>query len=417
VQPKSTNYEFGTIVQLTALPANGWYFDGWEGDLAGDENPVLIEMDDEKEVTAMFLRQAFALNVNSTGEGSVAKEVVSGTETVDGYLFESVVRLTAEPNNGWEFLRWSGSIQSQSNPIDVEILDHLNITAEFKRIDYTLTLTIEGEGSVEQRVVQPKATEYPFETVVELTAVPETGWEFIEWSGDISGNSNPASITVDEEKSVTVRFERKEFSLNINYQGNGSVSKSLISGTETENGYLFESMIELQAEAGEGWEFFEWTGGLGGSENPAILQMDSDKTVTASFIPFRSEYTVILTLEDNRGSFEMRFGQAENPETLRRLAPPPPPAGALNAYFRYDRTNYVRDFRRDTETSLTWELRYQAGDGSDLELKWSLDTSQIKGNLVLRDSGESFEVNMLEADSVSLPDGDDGVLFIIFSVN
>lgn len=41
---------------------------------------------------------------------------------------------------------------------------------------------------------------------VTLTAVPAPGWEFGGWGGDASGASNPASLTMDGDKTVTANF-------------------------------------------------------------------------------------------------------------------------------------------------------------------------------------------------------------------
>jgi len=70
----------------------------------------------------------------------------------------------------------------------------------------------------------------------------------------------------------------------------------------------------------------------------------------------------------------------------------------------------------DTETDVTWELRYQAGDGTGLTLSWNLNPSEINGILLLKDEDEdeTFEINMLEENSVDLRDGEDGVLWIRF---
>jgi len=53
VTPK-TDYDAGTMVELTATPDNEWEFESWSGDLDGDENPVIISMDDEKVINASF---------------------------------------------------------------------------------------------------------------------------------------------------------------------------------------------------------------------------------------------------------------------------------------------------------------------------------------------------------------------------
>jgi len=43
-------------------------------------------------------------------------------------------------------------------------------------------------------------------TEVQLTANPESGWHFTGWSGDASGSSNPTTITMNSDKSVTAHF-------------------------------------------------------------------------------------------------------------------------------------------------------------------------------------------------------------------
>ncbi len=49
------NYEFGTMLQLTAVPSEGWEFSEWAGDLKGTENPQILSIENPKEVTAFFL--------------------------------------------------------------------------------------------------------------------------------------------------------------------------------------------------------------------------------------------------------------------------------------------------------------------------------------------------------------------------
>lgn len=45
----------GKIVQIAATPAEGWYFDHWEGGLSGSTNPANLTMDSNKRVTAVFM--------------------------------------------------------------------------------------------------------------------------------------------------------------------------------------------------------------------------------------------------------------------------------------------------------------------------------------------------------------------------
>ena len=50
----ATDYNSGTVVELTATPSAGWKFKQWSGDLTGADNPKEITIDKPKTVTAVF---------------------------------------------------------------------------------------------------------------------------------------------------------------------------------------------------------------------------------------------------------------------------------------------------------------------------------------------------------------------------
>lgn len=53
VQAK-TDYEHGTLVELEAIPADGWGFVGWSGETESDESTIQILVDESKTVNATF---------------------------------------------------------------------------------------------------------------------------------------------------------------------------------------------------------------------------------------------------------------------------------------------------------------------------------------------------------------------------
>ena len=71
-----------------------------------------------------------------------------------------------------------------------------------------LTVVIEGQGEVLLDPM-PVGKTYDPNTVVTLTAVPDTGWFFAGWSGDLSGENNPETITLDQAREVTATFKLK----------------------------------------------------------------------------------------------------------------------------------------------------------------------------------------------------------------
>src|SRR5262249_8415498 len=59
---------------------------------------------------------------------------------------------------------------------------------------FTLTTTVSGSGSVSRN---PNQASYPAGTVVTLTATAAAGFQFSGWSGDLTGTTNPATITMN----------------------------------------------------------------------------------------------------------------------------------------------------------------------------------------------------------------------------
>jgi len=105
---------------------------------------------------------------------------------------------------------------------------------------YTLTITIVGEGSVNkepviaQRTTKSKDLDVSYwtpGTIVQLTATPANGWSFAGWSEDLTGKNNPENITMNNNKVVTATFTQNPptlYTLTINYvyQGGGEAASS-----------------------------------------------------------------------------------------------------------------------------------------------------------------------------------------------
>lgn len=69
--------------------------------------------------------------------------------------------------------------------------------------NYTLTVTNSSNGSVTK---SPDKTTYTSGEQLTLTAIPNSGYTFAGWSGDASGSTNPLSITVNQNLSITASF-------------------------------------------------------------------------------------------------------------------------------------------------------------------------------------------------------------------
>lgn len=141
--------------------------------------------------------------------------------------------------------------------------------------EFTLSVTIDGSGSVTKN---PSQATYPYGTVVQLTATANTGWTFSSWSGNLSGSTNPTSITMTGNKSVIAHFSQNQYTLTITVVGSGSVTKNPNQAT-----YSYGQVVTVTAVPGTGYAFSSWTGDLTGSQNPATITMNGNRAVTAHF--------------------------------------------------------------------------------------------------------------------------------------
>jgi pectate lyase len=68
---------------------------------------------------------------------------------------------------------------------------------------YTLALPTVANGSIK---LEPAGGSYPSGTVVTATPVANNGYAFVSWSGAVTGNQTPASITMNGNKSLSATF-------------------------------------------------------------------------------------------------------------------------------------------------------------------------------------------------------------------
>jgi len=133
-----------------------------------------------------------------------------GTVSSSGgtYSQGTQVSITATPSSGYTFTGWSNG--TTDNPISITLNSDQNLTANFTKRSYPLSINIIGEGTVTEEVINTgKTTDYEHGTTVRLTAVPNEGWGVTKWKGAIESKSVTIDIVVNEEKEVTVEFHER----------------------------------------------------------------------------------------------------------------------------------------------------------------------------------------------------------------
>ena len=144
----------------------------------------------------------YTLTINAAN-GSVTKNPDQATYTISP---AQTVQLTPVPASGYYFTGWSGDLLGTSHPTTILMDGNKTVTASFAVIQqqtYLLAVYVSGAGSVGKN---PDKTSYSSGEQVILTATPNSGATFAGWNGDLTGSTNPATITMDSNKSVTASF-------------------------------------------------------------------------------------------------------------------------------------------------------------------------------------------------------------------
>ncbi len=91
--------------------------------------------------------------------------------------------------------------------------------------NYTLTASAvpAAGGSI---TLNPAGGSYASGTSVTVTATPNTGYTFANFSGDLTGTTNPATVTMNSNKAITANFSVGTFSITATAGANGSISPS-----------------------------------------------------------------------------------------------------------------------------------------------------------------------------------------------
>jgi len=178
---------------------------------------------------------------------------------------------------------------------------------------------------------------------VTVLAVPKPGYTFSGWAGDITGGTNPYNLVMTSPKSVTAQFTQNQYVLNVSVSpaGSGVVSRSPEKAT-----YVYGETVTLTAQPKEKYNFTSWSGDLSETNNPYVITIDGNKTVTANFVQI--------------------------PETISPpSAPTGPSKGVIGREYVYSTEGALSNLDHHVEYQFDWK-----GDESDLS-PWGPPT-QIK---------------------------------------
>jgi hypothetical protein len=210
-------YGANTTVSLAAQADEHYHFVEWTGDVAAVGNPQApstnITMYDSYSITANFELDAgwYSLIVASTAGGSVT-EPGQGTFVYQG---GNVVYLIAQPDEGYDFVNWTGDVDSVADvtatQTTVTINSSCSITANFESWHPApvalLVVSSTGGGSV----TSPGEGTFncTLGSMVILMAGANSGYQFANWSGDVDtiADVDAATTTITMDSSYSIRAD------------------------------------------------------------------------------------------------------------------------------------------------------------------------------------------------------------------
>jgi uncharacterized repeat protein (TIGR02543 family) len=195
-----------------------------------DANYLVVE---DLEVFPTWQVKRFALNVVSPNGGIVYKP------QQETYEIHSEVMLTAKPNNNYEFINWTGDVQSTDTTIIVVMDSAINLTANYRQLPFYRLDVYFSKGEVAKF---PNSSRYVSGFTVELTATPASGYKFESWSGDYVGTENPLYITMKADMEIYANFVEKTTAIE-------SLDKSVIKVFPNPNDGVFTVQLDGKLSA------------------------------------------------------------------------------------------------------------------------------------------------------------------------
>jgi len=296
------SYVNGTVVDLTATPDPYWDFVSWTGDVADPDSPsTTVTIDGNKTVTANFAISRHNLTISSTNGGNVT---VPGEGNFT-YDYGTIVSLTATSNTGYRFVNWTGDVGTIANTTSasttIAMMGDYSIVANFVKT-YNLTISSTSGGNV----TTPGEGNFTYDdsAVVNLVATPDTGYHFVNWTGDVTTitdvNSASTNITMNGDYSITANFAINTYSLTISSTAGGSVTTP---GEGTFGPYTHGTVINITATANTGYHFVGWTGNVSTIANVSsastTITMNGDYSITANFAINTYSLTISSTAGGN----------------------------------------------------------------------------------------------------------------------
>jgi polyhydroxybutyrate depolymerase len=212
----------GSKVILLWITGGGHQWPGATPYLPFILGPATTHVDGSAQIWKYVPPDKYCLTTHATRGGSVStpgQEVFANDEFDGATAFfpanisPTQINLTARPDSKCRFVNWTGDVDAVANPdaatttVTIQPNTDCEVTANFIA-QYDLTISSTSGGKV---TMPGEGTHtYDVDTVVNLVATPDSGYQFVRWTGSgIVAYSHAASttITMSRDCTVTANFE------------------------------------------------------------------------------------------------------------------------------------------------------------------------------------------------------------------
>ncbi len=267
--PSIARYMQDEVVEIKAIPSEGFRFARWEEDLIGAFPNRNVAMSRDKTVRAVF---------EAIPRYTLATIAKGGSVTGSGSYYQgSTVQLQATPSTGWSFLGWTGDFVGTDSSFSWTVESPASFVANFGT---TISNVATGSGQI---ILEPALAVYPYGTEVRVIPAPNAGFALALWGA--SGAGQPKSEWIlkvtNATPKITALFQAlatDKAVLTAQSTLGGRVTQAAVDGI-----YAKGTSVVLTPVAEAGYEFTGWSGDASGSANPLTVVLDSSKTIKAGF--------------------------------------------------------------------------------------------------------------------------------------
>jgi hypothetical protein len=309
------SYAIGANATATATPNAGFAFLNWtdNGTIVSTNSSYTLAMDVNHSLVANFV-PVFTVTTS-------AAPIAGGTTTGDGtYSGGANVTVVATPNAGYVFTNWTeGGLAVSSNAtFTFAAASDRDLVANFALgTSYTITTAsapLAGGSTA-------GAASYASGASVTVTATPNAGYYFVNWTQNATQVSANASytFTATANRDLVANFAL----IGGTTRTISTVASPLLGGTTSGGGVVADgSSVTVVATANPGYAFSKWKQGSTTVSNTAsyTFTATADVTLTASF--FQVYYVTATAAPSVGGTTEMDSTSYKLDENARARATP-----------------------------------------------------------------------------------------------